>query len=173
AGATSIFYEGLPTAPDPGIWWKICADYGVRTVFSSPTAIRVLKKQDVSWLKQYDLSSLKWLFLAGEPLDEPTAAWIERELGKPVIDNYWQTETGWPVLTLMPGLDLKPAKLGSPGFPNLGFKLRVIDETTGMNAEPNEKGVLVIEPPLPPGCLSTVWGNDDRFVASYFSHFRE
>ena len=173
AGATSIFYEGLPTTPDPGVWWKICADYGVRTVFSSPTAIRVLKKQDAVWLKKYDLSALKWLFLAGEPLDEPTAAWIKQELGKPVIDNYWQTETGWPVLTLMPGLDLKPVKLGSPGFPSLGFKLRVIDETTGLDARPNEKGVLVIEPPLPPGCLTTVWGNDERFLASYFSHFKE
>lgn len=173
AGATSILYEGLPTAPDPGIWWKICADYGVRTVFSSPTAIRVLKKQDPAWLKAHDLSALKWLFLAGEPLDEPTAAWIESELGKPVIDNYWQTETGWPVLTLQPGLDLKPVKLGSPGLPNLGYKLRVIDETTGQDAAPNEKGVLVIEPPLPPGCMSTVWGDDERFLASYFSHFNE
>ena len=173
AGATSILYEGLPTAPDPGIWWKICADYGVRTMFSSPTAIRVLKKQDVAWLKKHDLAALKWLFLAGEPLDEPTAAWIEGELGKPVIDNYWQTETGWPVLTLQPGLDLKPVKLGSPGLPNLGYRLRVIDETTGLDAAPNEKGVLVIEPPLPPGCMSTVWGNDERFLASYFSHFRE
>ena len=173
AGATSILYEGLPTAPDPGIWWKICADYGVRTMFSSPTAIRVLKKQDVAWLKKHDLAALKWLFLAGEPLDEPTAAWIESELGKPVIDNYWQTETGWPVLTLQPGLDLKPVKLGSPGLPNLGYRLRVIDETTGLDAAPNEKGVLVIEPPLPPGCMSTVWGNDERFLASYFSHFKE
>ncbi|MCX7556987.1 propionate--CoA ligase [Xanthomonadaceae bacterium JHOS43] len=172
-GATSILYEGLPTAPDPGIWWKICADYGVRTLFSSPTAIRVLKKQDVTWLKRHDLSALSWLFLAGEPLDEPTAAWIESALGKPVIDNYWQTETGWPVLTLQPGLDLKPVKLGSPGLPNLGYRLRVIDEMTGNDAAPNEKGVLVIEPPLPPGCMTTVWGNDDRFLASYFSHFKE
>ncbi len=173
AGATSILYEGLPTAPDPGIWWKICADYGVRTMFSSPTAIRVLKKQDPAWLKKHDLSALKWLFLAGEPLDEPTAAWIESGLGKPVIDNYWQTETGWPVLTLQPGLDLKPVKLGSPGLPNLGYRLRVIDETTGLDAAPDEKGVLVIEPPLPPGCMSTVWGNDERFLASYFGHFNE
>ena len=173
AGATSILYEGLPTAPDPGIWWKICADYGVRTMFSSPTAIRVLKKQDPAWLKKHDLSALQWLFLAGEPLDEPTAAWIKAELGKPVIDNYWQTETGWPVLTLQPGLDMKPVKLGSPGLPNMGYKLRVIDEASGLDVAPNEKGVLVIEPPLPPGCMSTVWNNDERFLASYFSHFKE
>ena len=173
AGATSILYEGLPTAPDPGIWWKICADYGVRTMFSSPTAIRVLKKQDPAWLKKHDLSALQWLFLAGEPLDEPTAAWIKAELGKPVIDNYWQTETGWPVLTLQPGLDMKPVKLGSPGLPNMGYKLRVIDEASGLDVAPNEKGVLVIEPPLPPGCMSTVWNNDERFLASYFSHFKQ
>jgi len=173
AGATSILYEGLPTAPDPGIWWKICEQYGVRTMFSSPTAVRVLKKQDASWLKKHDLSKLQYLFLAGEPLDEPTAQWITESLGKTVIDNYWQTETGWPVLTLMPGLELKPVRLGSPGFPAPGYDIRVIDENTGEDAGANEKGVLVLQPPLPPGCLSTVWNNDERFVASYFSHFRE
>jgi propionyl-CoA synthetase len=95
AGATSVLYEGLPTHPDPGIWWRICEQYGVRTMFSSPTAIRVLKKQDPSWLTRHDLSTLRWLFLAGEPLDEPTAQWITDGIGKPIIDNYWQTETGW------------------------------------------------------------------------------
>ena len=114
AGATSIMYEGLPTTPDAGIWWRICEHYGVRTMFSSPTAVRVLKKHDAHWLSDCDLSAFKWLFLAGEPLDEPTAQWINAALGKPVIDNYWQTETGWPVLCLMPGLDLKPVKFGSP-----------------------------------------------------------
>lgn len=172
-GATSLLYEGLPTHPDPGIWWQLCAQYGVRTVFSSPTAIRVLKKQDPAWLSRHDLSALKWLFLAGEPLDEPTARWIGDGLGKPVIDNYWQTETGWPVLCLLPGLDLKPTRLGSPGLPNLGYKLRIINEVTGHDAEADEKGVLVIEPPLPPGCLSTIWGDDRRFVNSYFGHFKE
>ncbi|PZQ16508.1 MAG: propionate--CoA ligase [Rhodanobacter denitrificans] len=173
AGATSLLYEGLPTHPDPGIWWKLCADYGVRTMFSSPTGIRVLKKQDAAWLRRHDLSALKWLFLAGEPLDEPTAQWINEGLGKPIIDNYWQTETGWPVLTLLPGLDLKPVKFGSPGLPNLGYKLRVIDETSGADAAPGQKGVLVIEPPLPPGCMTTVWNDDQRFLSSYFSHFKE
>ncbi|MBX3692857.1 propionate--CoA ligase [Dokdonella sp.] len=173
AGATSILYEGLPTNPDPGVWWSLVEKYGVRTMFSSPTGIRVLKKQDPSWLKKHDLSSLKWLFLAGEPLDEPTAQWITEGIGKPVIDNYWQTETGWPVLTLLPGLDLKPVKFGSPGLPNLGYRLRVINETTGEDAKPNEKGVLVIVPPLPPGCMTTVWNDDQRFLASYFGHFRE
>ncbi len=172
-GATSLLYEGLPTNPDPGIWWQLCERYGVRTMFSSPTGIRVLKKQDASWLKKYDLSRLKWLFLAGEPLDEPTAEWITRGLGVPVIDNYWQTETGWPAITLMPGLDLKPVKFGSPGLPSPGYRMKVIDEATGEELPPHRKGVLVFEPPLPPGCLSTVWRDDDRYVTSYFSHFNE
>jgi len=173
AGATSIIYEGLPTAPDAGIWWRIVERYGVRTMFSSPTALRVLKKHDPAFITDHDLSTLEHLFLAGEPLDEPTARWISEVLGKPVIDNYWQTETGWPVLTLMPGLDMKPVRFGSPGLPNLGFRLRVIDEATGEDAVAGEKGVLVIQPPLPPGCMSTVWRNDQRFVDSYFSHFKE
>ena len=173
AGATSIIYEGLPIRPDPGIWWKLCEQYGVRTMFSAPTALRVLKKFDTSYITERDLSKLEHLFLAGEPLDEPTARWISGVLGRPVIDNYWQTETGWPVLTLMPGLDMKPVKLGSPGLPNLGYKLRVINEATGEDAPAGEKGVLVIQPPLPPGCMSTVWRNDERFIASYFSHFNE
>jgi propionyl-CoA synthetase len=172
-GATSLLYEGLPTNPDPGIWWQLCERYGVRTMFSSPTGIRVLKKQDVSWLKKYDLSALKWLFLAGEPLDEPTAQWITHGLGVPVIDNYWQTETGWPAITLMPGLDLKPVKFGSPGFASPGYRMKVINEETGEELPPNQKGVLVFVPPLPPGCLTTVWRDDERYVTSYFSHFNE
>ena len=171
-GATTIVYEGLPTSPDPGIWWELCAQYGVRTLFSSPTAVRVLKKQDPAWLSKHDLSNLKWLFLAGEPLDEPTARWINDALGVPVIDNYWQTETGWPVLCLQPGLELKPTKFGSPGLPNLGFNLKLINEVSGEPCSVGEKGVLAIVPPLPPGCLSTVWGDDARFLSSYFSHFK-
>ena len=173
AGATSILYEGLPTSPDAGIWWRICERYGVRTMFSSPTAVRVLKKQDPAFLARYDLSKLQYLFLAGEPLDEPTAEWITGALGKTVIDNYWQTETGWPVLSLMPGVEMLPVKLGSPGLPAPGYRLRVIDENTGLDVGPGEKGVLAIQPPLPPGCLTTVWGNDERFIASYYSHFKE
>jgi propionyl-CoA synthetase len=94
-------------------------------------------------------------------------------LGKPIIDNYWQTETGWPAITLHPGLDLKPIKFGSPGLPNFGYQYRVINEVTGKDAAPNEKGVLVAVPPLPPGCLTTIWNDDDRFLKSYFGHFKE
>jgi len=173
AGAISLLYEGLPISPDAGIWWQLCERYRVRTMFSSPTAIRVLKKHDAAFLTKYDLSSLKYLFLAGEPLDEPTAKWISEGLGKPVIDNYWQTETGWPALCLHPGLDLKPIKFGSPGLPNFGYRYRVINETTGRDCAPNQKGVLVAVPPLPPGCMTTIWHDDARFVQSYFSHFKE
>ena len=172
-GCTSLLYEGLPVNPDAGIWWALCEQYGVRTMFSSPTAIRVLKKHDVDFIGRHDLSELRYLFLAGEPLDEPTAKWITGALHKPVIDNYWQTETGWPALTLLPGLEMKPVKFGSPGFPNLGYRMKVIDEQTGAEVPAGQKGVLVIQPPLPPGCMSTVWNDDARFLKSYFSHFKE
>ena len=172
-GMTTIVYEGLPIRPDAGIWWKIVQDYKVTTMFSSPTAIRVLKKQDPEYLKKYDLGSLRYLFLAGEPLDEPTSRWISDGLGVPVIDHYWQTETGWAILTYLPGVDLKPNRFGSPGFANYGYDIHVIDESSESDATPEEKGVLVVKPPLPPGCLSTLWGDDERFVGSYFSDFKQ
>lgn len=172
-GATSLLYEGLPTHPDAGVWWDICARYKVRTIFSSPTAIRVLKKHSSNFIARHDLSELKYLFLAGEPLDEPTAHWISEILDKPVIDNYWQTETGWPALTMLPGVEMKPIKFGSPGLPNLGYRTRVLDSITGADVPPNQKGILVFEPPLPPGCLTTIWRNDQRMVDSYYSHFDE
>ncbi len=172
-GMATIVYEGLPIRPDAGIWWKIAQDNKVTTMFSSPTAIRVLKKQDPAYLKKYDLSNLRYLFLAGEPLDEPTSHWITDSLGVPVIDHYWQTETGWAILTYLPGVELKPNRFGSPGFPTYGFNLKIINESSGQEAEPNEKGVLVSVPPLPPGCLSTVWGDDKRFIKSYFSDFKD
>ncbi|WP_369976684.1 propionate--CoA ligase [Xanthomonas bundabergensis] len=172
AGCTSLLYEGLPVNPDPGVWWALCEKYRVRTMFSSPTAIRVLKKHPASHIRDHDLSALQYLFLAGEPLDEPTALWIGEALGKPVIDNYWQTETGWPALTLLPGLEMRPVKPGSPGFPNLGYKMKIVD-TQGVEVPAGRKGVLVIEPPLPPGCMTTVWNDDARFLRSYFSHFEE
>ena len=171
-GATSILYEGLPTTPDAGIWWKICENYGVRTMFSSPTAIRALKKFDAEYIRRHDLSALHYLFLAGEPLDEPTADWIGTALGKPVIDNYWQTETGWPILAICRGVEQSEIKLGSPAFPVYGYDLRLFRED-GSEAGANEKGIVGIVPPLPPGCLSTVWGQDERFVSTYFSTFKD
>jgi len=171
AGLTSILYEGVPVRPDAGVWWKIVQDYRVNVMFSAPTAIRVLKKHDVAFLKKYDLSSLKHLFLAGEPLDESTHAWISEGLDKPVIDHYWQTETGWPVLTAMPGVEKTPIKYGSPSFPAYGYDLKLLREADASEAADNEKAVVVIEPPLPPGCMTTIWGDDERFVKTYFSTF--
>jgi len=171
AGMTSILYEGVPVRPDAGVWWKIVQDHKVAVMFSAPTAIRVLKKHDPAFLKKYDLASLKHLFLAGEPLDEPTHAWIANGLGKPVIDHYWQTETGWPVLTSVPGVERTPIKFGSPSFPAYGYDLKLLREADASEAGADEKAVVVIEPPLPPGCMSTIWGDDERFVKTYFSTF--
>jgi len=171
AGATTILYEGLPIRPDPAIWWKIVAENSVRTMFSSPTAIRVLKKQDPAYMKQHDLSSLKYLFLAGEPLDEPTARWAAESLGVAIVDNYWQTETGWPILSAQPGIEDTPRKFGSPSFPVYGYDVRLLREGTGEEAGTDEKAVLTIMPPLPPGCMTTVWGDDERYVTTYFSDF--
>ncbi len=170
-GMTTLVYEGLPIRPDAGIWWQLVEKYKVTVMFSAPTAIRVLKKQDPAWLHKYDLSSLRALFLAGEPLDEPTATWIAGELDIPVLDNYWQTETGWPMLTLCNGVEPKPVKYGSPGLPVYGFNVKLFNEATGEEVGPGEKGVIGVIPPLPPGCMSTIWQQDQRFVDTYFSLF--
>lgn len=169
AGQTTILYEGTPVRPDGGILWSLVERFKVNTMFSAPTAIRVLKKQDPTLLKKYDLSSLRALYMAGEPLDEPTAQWISDGLGKPIIDNYWQTETGWPILAAQPGIEDVKTKFGSPSFPVYGFDVRVLNEETGEDLGPDEKGVVAIVPPLPPGAMSTIWGDDTRFVETYFS----
>jgi propionyl-CoA synthetase len=167
-GSTTIMYEGLPIRPDPAIWWQVVAEHKVRTMFSSPTAIRVLKKQDTAYMKKHDLSALKYLFLAGEPLDEPTARWASESLGVAIVDHYWQTESGWPILSASPGIEDTPRKFGSPSFPVCGYDVRLLDEATGAEVDADEKGVLTITPPLPPGCMTTVWGDDERFVDTYF-----
>jgi propionyl-CoA synthetase len=171
AGMTTIMYEGTPIRPDAGIWWKIVQDSKATVMFSAPTAIRVLKKQDPALLKKYDVSSLRHLFLAGEPLDEPTHRWITDALGIPVVDHYWQTETGWPMLSAVPGVEKTPIKFGSPSFPVFGYDLRLFREVDASEAGPDEKAVVAVVPPLPPGCLSTLWGDDERFVKVYFSTF--
>jgi propionyl-CoA synthetase len=175
AGMATILYEGLPvlggTPPDAGIWWRLSGKYKVTRMFSAPTAIRVLKKHPSAFISQADLSSLKGLYLAGEPLDETTSSWISDTLGVPVIDNYWQTESGWPILSIAKGIEDKPTKLGSPGVPMYGYKMQIINEVTGAPCGTNEKGVVAIEGPLPPGCMQTVYGDDDRFVNTYWSNF--
>lgn len=172
AGMCTVMYEGTPLRPDPGIWWQIVEKYKVNVMFSAPTAARVLKKHDPAYMHKYDLSSLRHLFLAGEPLDQPTHEWMMRELGKPVIDNYWQTETGWPILASMPGIEKTEIRYGTPSFPVYGYNLKVFRED-GTVCDADEKGIVGIVPPLPPGCLSTVWGDDARFVSTYFSLFRD
>ena len=173
SGMSTILYEGLPVRPDAAVWWSLVERYKVGVMFSSPTAIRVLKKQDPACLKRHDLSTLRQLFLAGEPLDEPTARWIGYAIGKPVIDNYWQTETGWPILGVARGLDpTATSRPGSPGVPMPGYKVMLVDDETGEPIDtPNRKGVLAIEGPLPPGCMQTVWGDDERFVRTYWRSF--
>ena len=170
AGMATIMYEGLPTRPDGGIWWSLVEKYKVTVMFSAPTAVRVLKKQDPAFLTKYDLSSLRALFLAGEPLDEPTAQWISQSLGKPIIDNYWQTETGWPILSLCNGVEQADSKFGSPGKAVYGYNVKLLDDQTGEELTgPNQKGVVAIEGPLPPGCMQTVWRDDERFIKTYWS----
>ena len=174
AGMTTLMVEGLPTQgfgkqPDGGIWWRLVEKYKVSVMFSSPTAIRVLKKQDPALLKRHDLSSLRALFLAGEPLDAPTADWISQGIGKPVIDNYWQTESGWPILTLLNGVETAQPRLGSPGKAVYGYGAVLLDEHTGEELTgADQKGVLALRYPLPPGCMQTVWGDDERFVQTYW-----
>jgi propionyl-CoA synthetase len=174
AGMATLMYEGLPTRgmdqqPDGGIWWRLVEKYKVTAMFSAPTAVRVLKKQDPALLKKYDLSSLRALFLAGEPLDEPTARWISEGLNVPIIDNYWQTETGWPLLSVANGVAHTPSKFGSPGLPMYGYRVKLLHESTGEElTQANQKGVLVLEGPTPPGFMQTVWQDDERFINTYW-----
>ena len=161
--------QGFEKQPDGAIWWKLVEKYKVSVMFSSPTAIRVLKKQDPALLKRHDLSSLRALFLAGEPLDAPTAEWITSGIGKPVIDNYWQTESGWPILTLLSDVEPAKTRLGSPGKAVYGYRAVLLDEHTGEEfTGADQKGVLALRYPLPPGCMQTVWGDDERFVETYW-----
>ncbi|RUO91751.1 propionate--CoA ligase [Corallococcus sp. AB018] len=172
-GMTTVLYEGLPIRPDAAVWWRLIEQYKVSVMFTSPTAIRILKKQDAAFLKRHDTSSLRYLFLAGEPLDAPTHAWISDALpSTQVLDNYWQTETGWPILGPVPGVEPRKRKLGSPGAAIYGYRVKLVDGLSGEEVTAaDQKGVLVIQPPLPPGCLSTVWGDDARFVSTYFASF--
>jgi propionyl-CoA synthetase len=174
AGMATLMYEGLPTQgldqqPDGGIWWRLVEKYKVTAMFSAPTAVRVLKKQDPALLKKYDLSSLRALFLAGEPLDEPTARWISEGLRVPIIDNYWQTESGWPILTIANPVEKKATRFGSPGIPMYGYNVKLLHESTGEElTRPNEKGVVVLEGPTPPGFMQTIWKDDARFIHTYW-----
>ncbi len=169
-GIPTVVYEGTPDSPHPGIWWETIAKRRVSVLFSAPTAMRMLRKFPASWIDGHDLSSLRHVFLAGEPLDEPTYRWAVETLKKPVIDHYWQTESGWPMITNHMGLSPLPVKPGSPTREAIGWRLDVVDEQ-GEPVSRGQRGYLVGHPPLPPGSLQTLWGDDERFVESYWKYF--
>ncbi|WP_016799260.1 propionyl-CoA synthetase [Vibrio cyclitrophicus] len=172
-GCTSILFEGKPVrTPDPGAFWRVCEEYKVDVLFSSPTAFRAIKKEDPEGelLTKYDLSSLKSIFMAGERLDPPTLDWVESHTNKPVIDHWWQTETGWAISANPTGLESLPVKAGSSTKPVPGYQVEILNEL-GELALPNQQGFVALKRPLPPGCLPTVWRNHDRFESGYLSQF--
>ena len=172
-GATTVLFEGKPIGPpDAGVYWRMVQDHGVVGVFTAPTAMRAIKKIDPegALLRQYDTSTLRTLFLAGERLDPDTWQWASDVLNVPVIDNWWQTETGWPIAINPIGVEPLPIKPGSPGPAAVGYHVHVLDES-GHVVEPNQEGAICIKLPLPPGTLPTLWRDDERYVASYLSTF--
>ena len=172
AGCTTVLYEGKPVGtPDAGAYWRVIADYGVKTFFTAPTGFRAVKREDPtgSLLAQYDLSSLSYLFLAGERLDPETYSWASSQLKVPVIDHWWQTETGWPIAANLVGLDPMPVKPGSPTVPVPGYDVRIFDEA-GTEVGPGVEGLIMVKLPLAPGCTSRVWGDDSKFTEAYLSH---
>jgi propionyl-CoA synthetase len=174
AGCTTVLYEGKPVGtPDAGAFWRVIAEHKVKTMFTAPTAFRAIKKEDPAGLlaRKYDLSALRYLFLAGERLDPETYRWAGELLGIPVIDHWWQTETGWPIAADLMGLDPMPTKPGSPTVPVPGYDVHVVDSATGADVPPGVTGDIVVRLPLPPGCLPTLWGDDQRFVDSYLSRY--
>ncbi len=169
-GVPTIVFEGRPDYPDPGIWWRIIEKYGVTCVFSAPTALRALRKFPDKWIKDRDLSTIRRFFTAGEPLDAPTYEWAREVLRVPVIDHYWQTESGWSMLANSTGIEELPVKAGSPTKPAVGHQLMVVD-IHGNPLPQGEKGLLVEKGPLAPGMLMTIWGDDTRYLNSYWRHF--
>jgi propionyl-CoA synthetase len=170
-GATTVLYEGKPVGtPDAGAFWRVAAQHRVGTLFTAPTALRAIKKEDPAGSRIVDLPALKHLFLAGERLDPETYRWAAERLDIPVIDNWWQTETGWPIAANLRGLDPMPTRPGSPTVPVPGYDVHVLDPA-GRDVPAGTDGAIVIRLPLPPGCLPTLWGDDDRFVASYLSAY--
>ena len=168
-GATTVLYEGKPIGtPDPGAFWRVASEHGVKALFSAPTALRAIRKEDPdgAHIGRYDLSAMKYLFQAGERLDPDTYAWAAQKLAIPVVDHWWQTETGWAIAANPMGLDPMPIKPGSPTVPMPGYDVRIL-HVDGSPCEPGEEGAICIRLPLPPGTLPTLWGDDDRYEASY------
>jgi acyl-coenzyme A synthetase/AMP-(fatty) acid ligase len=170
-GVPTVVYEGRPDHPDPGVWWRVIEKYGVTHVFTAPTALRALRKFPDQWMKSADISSMRLLYAAGEPLDTPTYEWAAATFGIPVIDHYWQTESGWSMLTNPVGVEMLPIKPGSPTKAAFGHFLEVVDPD-GNPVPRGEKGFLVDHGPLPPGMLMTLWNDDERYLKSYWDHFK-
>ena len=173
AGCTTVMFEGKPVrTPDAGAVWRVCAEYGVKALFTAPTAFRAIRKEDpqAELAKQYDLSRLERLYLAGERLDPPTWAWLEEHIQRPVLDHWWQTETGWAIVANPVGYGLEETLPGSATFPMPGYQLGILDDE-GRPVAPGTQGNIVIQLPLPPGCLTTIWGDPQRFHDGYLSQF--
>ncbi|WP_422074669.1 propionyl-CoA synthetase [Tranquillimonas rosea] len=172
-GNTTVVFEGKPVGtPDPGTFWRVIEEHNVRSFFTAPTAFRAIKREDPEgeYIRKHDLSCLRALYLAGERADPDTVNWAAEKLGVPVIDHWWQTETGWPVVTNPMGIEKLPVKIGSPTVPLPGYDLRILDHD-GNELEPGHLGSIVIKLPLPPGTLPTLWNAEDRFRKSYLDHF--
>lgn len=173
AGATTVLYEGKPVrTPDAGAFWRVCAEYRVKALFAAPTAFRAIRKEDPEslCLQGHDLAALQCIFVAGERLDPPTYHWVKDTLGKPVVDHWWQTETGWAICGNLTGVELKPTKPGSSTLPTPGFHVLVLDEE-GHPLPPGKQGSIVVKRPLPPSCLPTIWGDFPRFHQDYLKTF--
>jgi len=171
SGVTSLLVEGTPDYPDHGVWWRIIEKYRVAVMLAAPTAIRMLKRFGSEHARKYDISSLRYLFLAGEILDVPTWEWARETLdNRPVIDNYWVTESGWPMVSNMPGVELLPMKAGSPARAVVGYDFAVVDEA-GEPVPAGTRGYLVCRPPLPPGNILTLWNEDRQYIREYWQKF--
>ncbi|PHQ16280.1 propionyl-CoA synthetase [Marinobacter profundi] len=169
AGCTTILYEGKPVrTPDAGAFWRVCQDHNVNLLFTAPTAFRAVRKEDpeADQLRKYNVSSLKRIFLAGERLDPPTYEWLKEHTGLPILDHWWQTETGWAICCNPVGTEMMATKPGSATVPTPGFNVQVLDPS-GNQSPAGEQGQVVVKLPLPPGCLTTVWGDDERFRKTY------
>ncbi len=172
-GCTTVVYEGKPImTPDAGALWRVCAEYGVKALFTAPTAFRAVKKEDPQALlmKQYDLGKLQTIFSAGERLDPPTEAWLTQISGKPVVDHWWQTETGWAITANLRGVEPMPVKSGSSTMPVPGFNVQILDDG-GQPVARGTQGFIALKLPLPPACLNRVWGDDSKFRDGYLRMF--